>query len=64
MGDVIDADEGCTVAVVTSQPFLLHHAAVGGLSGGGGASAVLSAAHLIDEDAPNVAKTLLTLALL
>lgn len=57
---MIAADEGCTVAVVTSQPFLLHHAAVGGLSGGGGASA----AHLMDEDAPNVAKTLLTLALL
>lgn len=64
MAGALAADEGCTVAVVTSQPFLLHHAAVGGLSGGGGASAALSAAHLMDEDASNVAKTLLTLALL
>lgn len=37
MAGALAADDGCTVAVVTSQPFLLHHAAVGGLSGGGGA---------------------------
>lgn len=66
MAGALAADEGCTVAVVTSQPLLLHHAAVGGLRLAGGAWAALSPEHVIGEDGPNVAQThqLLTLALL